>query len=148
LKVHTDRLNVNPDVYQMGIKTFIKNDNFHKLFEFITLYVQRFYSDVHLQKCMKKYFNRVFLELISPSDIAYMLALIKNGKGVWDQDVRMVVNPCGGGEKKLRPLFTSGKGKKRMFGKSVWTREGLEYFYMAERNWKKVYMPIFFHIMQ
>ncbi len=44
------KTNVNPDVYQIGIKTFIKNDNFHKLFKFITLYVQRFYSDAHLQK--------------------------------------------------------------------------------------------------
>jgi hypothetical protein len=107
LKEHTDRLNVNPDIYQIGIETFIKNDNFHELFEFISLYVQRFYSDVHLQKCMKKYVSRVFLELISPSDIAYVLALIKNGKGVWDQDVRMAANPHGSGEKKLRPIFTS-----------------------------------------
>jgi hypothetical protein len=81
-RAHTNRLDVNPDVYQMGIKTFIENGNFHKLFEFITLYVQIFYSDAHLQKFMKKYVNRVFLEIISPSDIAYLLALIKNGKGV------------------------------------------------------------------
>ncbi len=38
----------------------------------------------------------------------------------------MAANPHGNGEKKLRPLFTSGKGKKRLFGKSVWTREGLD----------------------
>jgi hypothetical protein len=68
---------------------------------------------------MKKYVNRVFLELISPSDIAYVLPLIKNDTGVWDQDVRMVANPHCGGEKKLCPLFTSGKGKNRLFGKSV-----------------------------
>ncbi len=61
LKEHTDRLNVNPDIYQMGIKMFIENDNFHKLFEFISLFIQRFYSDAHLQKCMKKYINRVIL---------------------------------------------------------------------------------------
>jgi hypothetical protein len=83
--------------------------------------------------------NRVFLELISPSDIAYVLELIKNGKGVWDQVVRMAANPHGGGEKKMCLLFTSGKGKKRLFGKCVWTRDGLEYFYMVESNWEKVY---------
>ncbi len=79
------------------------------------------------------------MEVVSPSDIAHVLALIKNGKGVWDQDVRMAANPHGGGEKKMHPLFTSGKGKKRLFGKSVWTRDGLENFYTAESNWKKVY---------
>jgi hypothetical protein len=68
-----------------------------------------------------------------------VLALIKNGKGVWDQDVSMVANPHGSGEKKMRPLFTSGKGKKRLFRKRRWMRDGLEYFYMAESNWKKVY---------
>jgi hypothetical protein len=57
---------------------------------------------------------------------------------VWDRDVRMAAISHGGGEKKLRPLITSGKGKKRLFGKIVWTREGLKYFYTAERNWKKV----------
>jgi hypothetical protein len=57
---------------------------------------------------------------------------------VWDQDARMAANPHGGGEKKMRPLFTSGKGKKRLFGK-MWTRDGLEHFYIAESNWKKVY---------
>jgi hypothetical protein len=88
---------------------------------------------------MKKYVTRVFLEPISPSDIAYVLALIKNGKGVWDQDVRMAANPHGGGEKKMLPLYTSSKGKKRLFSKSVWMREGLEYFYTAERNWKKAF---------
>jgi hypothetical protein len=44
-----------------------------------------------------------------------------------------------GGEEKLCPIFTSGKGKKRVFGESVWTREGLEYFYTTEKHWKMVY---------
>jgi hypothetical protein len=89
---------------------------------------------------MKRFVNRSFLEMITPSDIAYVLALIKNSQGVWDQDLREVENPhVQGGEEKLRPIFTSGKGKKRIFGKSVWTREGLEYFYTAEMHWKKVY---------
>jgi hypothetical protein len=88
---------------------------------------------------MKKYVSRIFLEPISPSDIAYVLALIKNGEGVWDQDVMMAANLHSGGEKKLCLLFTSGKGKKRLFRKSMWMREGFKYFYMAEMNWKKVY---------
>jgi hypothetical protein len=91
---------------------------------------------------MSKYVDRIFLELISPNDITYMLAL-KNGKGVWDQDVRMATNPQGGGEKKLHPLFTSGKGEKKLFGKSMWTKERLEYFYMAEMNSKKIYTTFF-----
>jgi hypothetical protein len=138
-KEHTGRLNINSDVIMTGIKTYITKNNFDELFKFITLYVQRLYSDPHLQKCLQKNVNRIFLEMISPSDIAYVLALIKNGKGGWDQDLRMAQHPHGGGEKKVPPLFTSGKGKKRMFGKSMRTWEGLEYFYLAEKNWKEVY---------
>ena len=54
--------------------------------------------------------------------------------------MRGAVNPhVEGKEKKLRPIFTSCKDKKIVFGESVWTREGLEYFYMMEKNWKVVY---------
>jgi hypothetical protein len=89
---------------------------------------------------MKKFYNRTFLEMITPSDIAYVISLIKNSQGVWDQDLRVAASPhVLGGEEKLRPIFTSGKGKKRVFGESVWTREGLEYFYTTEKHWKTVY---------
>ncbi len=42
-------------------------------------------------------------------------------------------------KKKVRPLFTSGTGKKRSFGVSLWNKAGLEYYYTAEENWKVVY---------
>ncbi len=57
-----------------------------------------------------------FLDIIGPSDIAYIISRIKNSKGTWDQDIHMQElgeeakeNP----EKKLKPLFTSGSGQKR-----------------------------------
>jgi hypothetical protein len=149
LQEHAETFNIDPDKYQMGIQRFIKEETLDKLFQFIALYVRRLYSDAHLQKNMKRFVNKTFLEMITPSDIAYVLALIKKSQGVWDQDMRVAANPhVLGGEEKLRPLFTSSKGKKRIFGKCVWTREGLEYFYMAEMNWKKVYTTkrIFFQI--
>jgi hypothetical protein len=137
LKEHTETFNINPDKYQMGIQRFIEEETLDELFQFIALYVRRLYSDAHLQKNMKRFVNKTFLEMIT---IAYLLVLIKNSQGVWDHDMRVAANPhVLGGKEKLRPLFTSGKGKKRIFGKCVWTREGLEYFYMAEMNWKKVY---------
>jgi hypothetical protein len=38
------------------------------------------------------------------------------------------------GEKKVRLLFTCGKGKKRTYGKTTWNMERLDYFYTAEKN--------------
>ncbi len=132
--------NIDPDKFQTGIQRFVDENAFDELFQFIALYVRRLYSNVHLRRSMKRFVNRSFLEMISLSDIAYVLALIKNSQGVWDQDLREAENPhVLGGKEKLCHIFTSGKGKKRIFGKSVWTREGLEYFYTAEMDWKKVY---------
>jgi hypothetical protein len=33
--------------------------------------------------------GRSFLDIIGPSDIAYIVSIIKNSKGMWDQDIRM-----------------------------------------------------------
>jgi hypothetical protein len=42
-------------------------------------------------------------------------------------------------EKKLRPLFTSGIGKKKEQGKHKWSKEGIKCFKQAETEWKGVY---------
>ena len=81
--------------------------------------------------------GRSFLDIIGPSDIAYIVSIIKNSKGMWDQDIQMQElgeeakkNP----EKKLKQLFTSGSGQKRTQGKSLWNLEGMKYFHWAEKN--------------
>jgi hypothetical protein len=68
--------------------------------------------------------------------------MIKNSKGMWDQDIRVrelgaegMENP----EKKLKPLFTSGSGQKRTQGKSLWNLEGMKYFHQVEIKWRQVY---------
>jgi hypothetical protein len=59
--------------------------------------------------------GRSFLNIIGPSDIAYIVSIIKNNKGMWDQEQMQELgeeakeNP----EKKLKPSFTSGSGQKR-----------------------------------
>jgi hypothetical protein len=55
-----------------------------------------------------------FLDMIRPDDIAYVIALVKNGRDVWDQTVWMKAMADAAHmekEKKLRPLFTAGIGK-------------------------------------
>jgi hypothetical protein len=72
-----------------------------------------------------------FLGLIRPGDIAYMIALVKNGREVWDQTVQMMALGAAAHkekEKKLRPLFTSGIGKKKEQGKHTRSKEGIKYF--------------------
>ena len=71
------------------------------------------------------------MDIITASDIAYAITLMKNNQHVWTQQFE---NACN--EKKdevtkvktLKPLVTAGKGKKRTFGNSTWNDEGKEFF--------------------
>ena len=54
-------------------------------------------------------------------DVSYVISLIKNSKEVWSQAVSNGTNvddTAGGeeGEKKAKPKFTMGEGKKRQCG--------------------------------
>ena len=42
-------------------------------------------------------------------------------------------------EMKIMPMFTNGEGLKRESGKTVWDKNGLNFYYTAEKNWKAVY---------
>ena len=39
----------------------------------------------------------------------------------------------------MRPLFSAGEGRKRESGISVWNKEGLDFYYTVEKNWREVY---------
>ena len=108
------------------------------VFEFFLNYVRRMKSDLNWSKLLKKNREKPFLLFVTPRDIAYVLALIKNGMAMWDQARRLQENPTHG-EKKAMPLFTKGEGLKRESGQTVWNKDGLIYYYMAVRNWKQVY---------
>ncbi len=63
-----------------------------------------------------------YLDAIRPGDIAYVIALMKNARELWDQDLHQ--NVIGGAgiecnEPKKKPKFTGGKGLKRLKGKSL-----------------------------
>ena len=83
-----------------------------------------------------------FIDIIGPNDIAYVIAVFKNNKEMWDQDIWKRESEEGAVEnskKKLKPVFTSGAGQKRVQGKSLWNKEGMNYFTSAEKKWKEIY---------
>jgi len=108
------------------------------VFEFLLNYVGRIKLDKDWRKLLKKNPEKPFLPFVTPSDIALILALIKNGLGMWEQGRRQQDNPTQL-ENKALPLFTKGEGQKRESGRRIWNNEGLNFYYTAERNWKKVY---------
>ena len=72
------------------------------------------------------------MDIITASDIAYAITLVKNNLHIWTQQYENAKNEKDkekNGEvkkkvKTLKPLFTAGKGKKRTFGNSTWNDEG------------------------
>ena len=129
---------VEPDPLSERFTGYAECNMEHFVFEFLLNYVRRIKSDLDWRKLLKKNPEKPFLLFVTPSDIAFVLSLIKNGMDMWDQSRRLQDNPTLK-EIKALPLFTKGKGRKRESGRTVWNNEGLNFYYTAEKNWKKVY---------
>ena len=130
--------------------------------DLIACYIRKVHSDVYIPSTMRKVPGDSFFKFIGPSNIAYLLAVFKNGQATWDQEIRMRAGAGGQPEKKLRPLFSTGDGKKRevgkslwnnhfspshrcphyyyySLGKSLWKNEGRRYFNDIEGKWRNIY---------
>lgn len=129
------------DLIEGGVEGFVDNEETEtpglpQLYEFFVKYVRRIKADNHWKRTMKTNVNKVFFQLITPSDIAYITSVIKNGKPVWNKKKSLFVVDE---EKKVEHEFTLGKGQKRTFGKSTWSKEGLKYYHKVENAWKESY---------
>ena len=109
------------------------------MYDFIARYVRKLYADGTIRDSLEKNPGLCFLQFITPSDIAYIITLIKNGKTVWDQELMKKSRGSTEIKKKTRPLFTCGEGQKRLLGQSVWSDDGMEYYETARNNWIEVY---------
>ncbi len=126
------RETLDPDLLGEMVKIERGRNLLEQIFNLIARYVQKVHSDEHIRRAIRNSAGRSFLDVIGPSDIAYLVSLTKNSKGMWDQDIQVqelgaeaMENP----EKKLKPLFTSGSGQKRTQDKSLWNLEGMKYFH-------------------
>jgi hypothetical protein len=134
----TNRSLIDPDALGKMDIVQAKQDDIEVLLDFIARYVRKVHSDVYIRSTMKKCPTYSFLDVIGPSDIAYLFVLFKNSQHVWDQDIRLSAEG-GGPEKKNKPLFSTGDGKKREVGKSLWSKEGRRYFSNMEDYWRDIY---------
>jgi hypothetical protein len=107
------------------------------VYEFFARYVRKVYSESDIKTDLKNNEGLSLVDRITPSDIAFIISVLKNGHDVWDQNITMKQLGAavhGDRETKIQPLFTGGKGKKKEQGKSLWSGEGLKYFKRAEKN--------------
>ncbi len=114
----------------------------NQIFNLFARYVWKVHSGEFIRKCLHNSAGRSFLDVIEPGDIVYIVSIIKNSKGMWDQNLRMQElgeEAMGSQEKNLKLLFTSGNGQKRTQGESLQNLEGMKYFHRAETTWRQVY---------
>ncbi len=79
-----------------------------RVYDFLGRYMRRVHSDQFICMALKVNPKASYADIIGPSDIAYVIAIIKNSGEMWDQDIRMKElgdKAMGSKEKKMRPLF-------------------------------------------
>ena len=127
---------------EKGLQGFMSNNHDNEsqglteVYMFFTRYARRIRPD--WKRTTKSNVNKVFFQLVTPSDIAFVILLLKNGMPVWKRK-KVLFETEEMQKTNAKPLFTSGEGQKRSFGKTTWSKEGLKYFQKVERTWQETY---------
>ncbi len=66
----------------------------------------RIHPDTHWKKAMKMNPNVVWFQLITPSDVAFVILLVENGMPVWNKK-KVLFDVEESKKTKAKPLFTS-----------------------------------------
>ncbi len=85
------------------------------MYKFFARYVRKVYSDSYIKTDLKNNEGLSFVDKITPSDIAFVISVLKNGCQVWDQNIKMKqlgVAVHGDRETKNSHCLLEGKGKK------------------------------------
>ncbi len=132
-----NRVKIDPDKLRNGLDHYASSSDKAELYKFLARYVWKVNPDTDIKKDLKNNESFSFIDRITPSDIAFVISMQKNGRNVWDQTIKMKQLGAavhGERETRLQPLFTAVKGKKKEQGMSLWSVEGLKYFRRAEKN--------------
>jgi hypothetical protein len=129
---------------------FMKNDKlmddeeepisggFNEVYEFFTKYVRRIHPYTYWKKNMNMCPNVFWFQLVTPSNIAFVILLLQNGSPVWNKK-KTLFKTEESGRKEARPLFTAGEEKKMSFGGTTWSKKGLKYFHTVEKTCWEAY---------
>jgi hypothetical protein len=126
----------DPDLLGESVKIEQGSNLLDRIFNLIARFVWKVHSDEHICKVLGYSAGRSFLDVIGPSDIAYIILIIKNSKDMCNQDIQMQglgAEAMGNPEKKLKPLFTSGSGQKRTQGKRWWNLDSMKYSHREKK---------------
>ena len=72
-----------------GVNTIVKEENKLEVFDFLGRYVCKTHTDDLISKKLRSSPGISYLDVIRPGDIAYVIALMKNAREIWDQDLQL-----------------------------------------------------------
>ena len=112
---------IDPDSLVKGVEDIIMDaEARERLYDFIARYVRKVCPDSIIMKDLRAMPGYTFLDLIRPSDVAYVISLLKNGRGMWDMEIEMREMARSGelktdvdGKATLESLFLTGKASRR-----------------------------------
>ena len=85
-----NRSEIDPDSLVKGVEDIIMDaEARERLYNFIARYVRKVCPDSIITKGLHAMPGYTFLDLIRPSDVAYVISLLKNGRGMWDMEIEM-----------------------------------------------------------
>ena len=69
---------INPDNLSNGVMHWHKNKKMDDLMDFLACYVCNVHADHYFRKLLLNLPGATYLDVITPSDIAYIISVIKN----------------------------------------------------------------------
>ena len=107
---------INPDELSNGVMHWHKNKKMDDLMNFLARYDCSVHADRYFRKILLNHPGGTYLDIITPSDIAYVISVIKNSAHLWLLKREDTRDETDYDHITLKPLFTAGKKKKRTFG--------------------------------
>lgn len=107
-------------------------------------YTVHLYGKRHITKWLNNNRGCTYLDMITLSDIAYVVSLFKNNMEYWPEQHRMKkMSPEEKQKYKAendlkKPKFTQRAGQTRALYSSGWSKEGLDFYYDTLDKWKEV----------
>ncbi len=78
---------VDLDMLKERMKNYMNSMARVYLYAFIARYVRKVHPDSIITRDLPENVGDSFIDMITPSDIAYVICLLKNGKDMWDQKI-------------------------------------------------------------
>ena len=80
-----NRKGFNPDKFTDGYEQLRDAENRKEYYFFIAHYVRKVFPDNKITQLLRATPGSSFLDLITTSDIAYVITVVKNGRDMWDE---------------------------------------------------------------